>query len=145
MILLLLLLVFLPAAHSYSFSGSCTDSHDCLHKWHADVFNVGLVESEGLKTDSKNKLGQWNTWPFDNRQMYPFSRKKESKCSTGINKRVAFHYTGENLHSGTAAFASFSIKYFTTLMRQKFNRKIKGEFGCAFSLDKKIILCTYCV
>lgn len=144
MTLHLLLLVLLPVAHSYRFSGSCTDSHDCLHKWHADVFDVGLEESAGLKADSQDKLAKWDSWKFD-APMYPFPRNNEDKCSTGTNKRVAFHYTGENLHSGTAAFASFCIKFFTTLTKQKFSKRIRGEFGCAFSLDKKIIFCTYCI
>ena len=144
MVILFLLAILLPLASSYSFSGSCTDSHDCLHKWHSDVFDGDVTENQELKDFSKDKLSKWDSWPFDDRKMYPFTRKAQAICDTGVMKKVGFHYTGENLHSGTAAFASFCINYFTTLMRQRFNRKIEGKFGCAYSLDKKIIFCTYC-
>jgi len=143
---LFLLAILLPLATSYSFSGSCTDSHDCLHKWHSDIFNRDVVESAELKKISENKLAAWDAWPFDNKNgnLYSFNRRRQPLCSTGVMKRVGFHFTKENLHSGTAAFAGFCIKFFTTLMTQKFSKKIEGKFGCAYSLDKKIIFCTYC-
>ena len=143
--LILLVALLLPLASSYSYSGSCTDSHECLHKWHADVFKTDpLTESSSLKAFSKDKLSKWDSWPFPGREMYAFSKKKQAECSTGYGRRVGFHYTGENLNSGTAAFTSFCIRYFTTLDNQRFFKRIKGEFGCDFSLKKKIIFCTYC-